>query len=526
MKPTPTYLVLVFLFLSHLSFGQQMPVDFSDPSENFSSFLGSSFSFNTDPQDPSNDVGQFSNSGSNIWEGFYLDLQRAIDLDFQNTISLSFYGFDSNAHTVLIKLENGQNPDVEVTQNIPPGGGWSNNVVFDFSQAVLTDGGTPVNATGEYNRLVLFIDGGVFSGGTYLLDNIDDGSTEVEIPQVDVEYTELVWEDQFETPGIVNPSKWHHQTQVIIPGVGWANGEEQHYTNRIDNSFVDSSGMLHIVAKQETYTAQGLTKNYTSARLNAKFAFTYGRIDVRAKIPVGAGTWPAIWTLGKNINEDGAYWDSQYGTTSWPACGEIDMMEHGIFPNQDINYIKSSLHTPCCYAGNPNGGGIIASDLENDFHVYSLNWSPDQITFLLDGVGYYTYNPAVKDDSTWPFYEDQFVLLNMAMGGIAGNIPSGFDQASMLIDYVKVYQQGELALGENSDIQDNVSVYPNPSSDVIYIETKTTPSNLQLLDMSGKKVHTQRINSRSVDVSDLSAGTYFLVITSNNLQIVKQVIIN
>ena len=112
------------------------------------------------------------------------------------------------------------------------------------------------------------------------------------------------------------------------------------------------------------------------------------------------------------------------------------------------------------------------------------------------------------------------------MGGIAGNIPSGFDQASMLIDYVKVYQQGELALGENSDTEDNVSVYPNPSSDIIYIETKTTPSSLQLLDMSGKKVNTQRINSKSLDVSDLTAGMYFLVITSNNLQIVKQVIIN
>ena len=526
MKYTPTYLLLVFLFLSHLSFAQQMPVDFSDPAENFSSFLGSSFSFNTDPQDPNNDVGQFSNSGSNAWEGFYLDLQRAIDLDFQNTISLSFYRFDSNAHTILLKLENGQNPDVEVTQTIPAGGGWSNNIVFDFSQAVLTDDGTPVNATGEYNRLVLFIDGGVFSGGTYFIDNIDDGSTEVEIPQVDVEYTDLVWEDQFDTPGVVNPSKWHHQTQVIIPGVGWANGEEQHYTNRIDNSFVDSSGLLHIVAKQETYTDQGLTKNYTSARLNAKFAFTYGRVDVRAKIPVGAGTWPAIWTLGKNINEDGAYWDSQYGTTSWPACGEIDMMEHGIFPNQDINYIKSSLHTPCCYAGNPNGGGTIASDLENDFHVYSLNWSPDEITFLLDGVGYYTYNPAVKDDSNWPFYEDQFILLNLAMGGIAGNIPSGFDQATMLIDYVKVYQEGELSIEENTNSQQSVRVYPNPSSDVIYVQTKTTPDSLQLFDLSGKKVRTQQINSTSVNVSDVTPGIYFLVITSNNQEILEKVIIN
>ena len=526
MNQTPAFLLLMLLFFGNFSFAKQMPIDFSDPAENFSSFLGSSFSFNTDPQDPANDVGQFSNSSSNTWEGFYLDLQRAIDLDFQNTISLSFYRFDSDAHTILLKLESGQNPDVEVTQTIPAGGGWSNNIVFDFSQAVLTDGGTPVNATGAYNRLVLFIDGGVFSGGTYFIDNIDDGSTEVEIPQVDVEYTELVWEDQFDTPGVVNPSKWHHQTQVIIPGVGWANGEEQHYTNRVDNSFVDSSGLLHIVAKQETYTDQGLTKNYTSARLNSKFAFTYGRVDVRAKIPVGAGTWPAIWTLGKNINEDGAYWDPQYGTTSWPACGEIDMMEHGIFPNQDINYIKSSLHTPCCYAGNPNGGGTIASDLENDFHVYSLNWSPDQITFLLDGVGYYTYNPAVKDDSNWPFYEDQFILLNLAMGGIAGNIPSGFDQTTMLIDYVKVYQEGELSIEENTNSQQSVRVYPNPSSDVIYVQTKTTPDSLQLFDLSGKKVRTQRINGTSVNVSDVTPGIYFLVITSNNQEILKKVIIN
>ena len=335
-----------------------------------------------------------------------------------------------------------------------------------------------------------------------------------------------VWEDQFDTPGVVNPSKWHHQTQVIIPGVGWANGEEQHYTNRIDNSFVDSSGFLRIIAKQETYSDQGLTKNYTSARLNSKFAFTYGRVDIRAKIPVGAGTWPAIWTLGKNINEDGAYWDSQYGTTSWPACGEIDMMEHGIFPNQDINYIKSSLHTPCCYAGNPNGGGTIASDLENDFHVYSLNWSPDEITFLLDGVGYYTYNPAVKDDSNWPFYEDQFILLNLAMGGIAGNIPSGFDQATMLIDYVKVYQEEELAIGENSDLQDTLVVYPNPSSDIVYIQTQTTPSNLQLLDLSGKRVVTKLATSKSIDVSNLTPGIYFLVITTNNHQVVKKIMIN
>jgi beta-glucanase (GH16 family) len=283
--------------------------------------------------------------------------------------------------------------------------------------------------------------------------------------------------------------------------------------------------MLHIVAKQETYTSQGLTKNYTSARLNAKFAFTYGRVDVRAKIPVGAGTWPAIWTLGKNINENGAYWDSQYGTTSWPACGEIDMMEHGIFPNQNINYIKSSLHTPCCHAGNPNGGGTIASDLENDFHVYSLNWSPDQITFLLDGVGYYTYNPAVKNDSTWPFYEDQFVLLNLAMGGIAGDITSGFDQATMLIDYVKVYQEGELNTDTNLDLEDTVSVYPNPATNIINLSASVALSSVEVYDVSGKLLLTKEKDLTHIDVKEYASGVYFLVINVNNQQVVKKVIV-
>ena len=131
-----------------------------------------------------------------------------------------------------------------------------------------------------------------------------------------------------------------------------------------------------------------MTKSYTSARLNSKFAFTYGRIDIRAKLPIEPGTWPALWMLGKNIDENGGFWDSNFGNTNWPACGEIDIMEHGIFPTKDINYINSALHTTCCNGGNPNQGGTIASDLANQFHVYYMNWSPNQITFLLDSVAF------------------------------------------------------------------------------------------------------------------------------------------
>ncbi|WP_312341354.1 family 16 glycosylhydrolase [Chryseobacterium binzhouense] len=259
------------------------------------------------------------------------------------------------------------------------------------------------------------------------------------LAQVDVVYNDLVWSDEFSTNGAVDNAKWHHQTQLPNGG-SWYNGEQQHYTNLITNSFANN-GELNIVAKKETFTNQGFTKNYTSARLNSKFAFTYGRVDVRAKVPKNQGTWPAIWLLGRNINEPGGFFASTYGTTNWPACGEIDMMEYGIFPSAPDNFIQSTLHTPSSSGNSVNHGGMLASsDISNNYHIYSMNWSPNQITFLLDGVAYYTYNPSVKNASTWPFDKEQYLLLNIAMGGVAGNIPSTFTNASMIIDYVRVYQ--------------------------------------------------------------------------------------
>lgn len=258
------------------------------------------------------------------------------------------------------------------------------------------------------------------------------------VAQVDVVYNDLVWSDEFDNVGAVDATHWFQQTQLPAGG-SWFNGEVQHYTDQTSNAFVDA-GFLSIVAKKEPYTDQGVTKQYTSARLNSKFAFKYGRVDVRAKIPVDSGTWPAIWMLGKNVNEDGAYFDADFGTTDWPACGEIDIMEHGIFPSQSINYIQSTLHTPSSFGNSVNNGGVIASDLASDFHVYSLNWSPYQLSFLLDGIVFYTYNPAIKNADTWPFDKEQFLLLNIAMGGISGTIDPNFTQTSMNVDYVRVYQ--------------------------------------------------------------------------------------
>jgi beta-glucanase (GH16 family) len=135
---------------------------------------------------------------------------------------------------------------------------------------------------------------------------------------------------------------------------GWFNGEIQHYTDREENSYQEN-GRLHLVAQRERFTDQGVTKNFTSARLNSKFAFTYGRVDIRAKLPTGVGTWPALWMLGRNIDEDGAYWENQgFGTTPWPACGEIDIMEHW---GDNQNYVSSAMHTPSSFGGTVNVGG-------------------------------------------------------------------------------------------------------------------------------------------------------------------------
>ena len=261
--------------------------------------------------------------------------------------------------------------------------------------------------------------------------------------QLDVVYDKLVWSDEFDSNKIapINPDLWFQQTQLPT-GTNWHNGEIQHYTNKIENAFVQN-GNLNIVAIKEEFYDQGHTKSYTSARLNSKFAFTYGRIDVRAKIPLEAGTWPAIWLLGKNVNEKGGYWQPKFGTTGWPACGEIDIMEHGIFPNMPLNFVQSAIHTPSSKGNTINKGGTLVSNLETDFHVYSLNWSPNQLTFLLDNEIYYIYKPSVKDEKTWPFDSDQYILLNVAIGGNAGEIDPSFTKTGMLVDYVRVYQSAD-----------------------------------------------------------------------------------
>ena len=337
--------------------------------------------------------------------------------------------------------------------------------------------------------------------------------------QVDVVYSDLVWSDEFNTNGGVNPTNWFHQTQIPASG-SWFNGEVQHYTDQLTNSFVNA-GTLNIVAKKEPYTDQGITKQYTSARLNSKFAFKYGRVDIRAKIPKNLGTWPALWMLGKNINEDGAFFDSSFGTTSWPACGEIDIIEHGITQSQPDNYIQSALHTPSSFGNTINiGGVVVGNNIADNYHIYSVNWSPFQISFLLDGVVFYTYNPDVKTPNNWPFNEEQYLLLNIAMGGVAGTVPSNFTQSSMLIDYVRVYQNTLVDSQAPTNFTASIGAITSTSVELLLNATDNSGTigyNVAYGSSSNGMSGASGIQ-KSVIISGLTPNTYYnFTVTANDL---------
>ncbi len=305
-------------------------------------------------------------------------------------------------------------------------------ITFNFAtdQYINLDPGSPnpIFRT-DFNRVVLQINGE--NNNAQVLSYLDDffynGISTNPV------FNNLVWSDEFDGSGVINSSNWFHQTQLPAGG-SWYNGELQHYTNRQINSFV-GNGSLSIVAKKETFNNQGQTKQYTSARLNSKFAFKYGRVEVRAKLPTGVGTWPAIWMLGKNIVEPGGFWSSTNGTVNWPACGEIDIMEHW---GNNQNYVQSAMHTPSSFGGTINTGGQTVPTASSQFNIYALEWTSERMVFSVNNVVHYIYNPAIKNANTWPFDAEQYLLLNVAIESI---ISPSFTQSAMEVDYVRVYQE-------------------------------------------------------------------------------------
>lgn len=247
-------------------------------------------------------------------------------------------------------------------------------------------------------------------------------------------YAKLVFSDEFENEGSPDDQKWHHQ--VIPPNNGsWHNDELQHYTNRTENSFV-SDGILKIKAIKEEYSYNGSKKGYTSARLNTKFAFTYGRVEVRAKLPSMPGTWPAIWTLGANVNETGNYFGDQYGSVGWPLCGEIDIMEQtGWDKNNTISHFHwGDLNTEVY---SDSGGETAVENASSEYHIYSMEWDSDSIKTYVDDTLVYEFT----NGSNKPFNHEHYLILNIAIGGnLGGDVPKNFTEDTLEIDYVRIYQ--------------------------------------------------------------------------------------
>ena len=154
-----------------------------------------------------------------------------------------------------------------------------------------------------------------------------------------------------------------------------------------------------------------------------------------------------------------------------------------------------------------------------------MNWSANQITFLIDGVGYYTYNPTVKNLSTWPFFEDQFILLNVAMGGIAGAVDPNFTESVMVVDYVKVYQADGVSLDEITYLSNSVKMYPNPANNLIFISSDVAPSNLSVYNVFGKLILEQESNTECIDVSSLKSGVYFVDLYFGEEKVGKRVVV-
>jgi beta-glucanase (GH16 family) len=244
----------------------------------------------------------------------------------------------------------------------------------------------------------------------------------------------LVWSDEFEGANGSSPdaAKWTYD----IGGGGWGNNELQTYTNRTENARIEDGALL-IQAVKESFTgADGIRRDYTSARLKTLglHQWTYGKIEARMKLPYGQGIWPAFWMLGSDIPQ-----------VDWPECGEIDIMEN---IGREPSIVHGTIHGPG-YSGDGGigssytlaGGGRFA----DDFHTFAVEWEKNVIRFYVDGNLYATRTPSELPAGTrWVFDKPFFIILNLAVGG---NWPGNPDATTTFpqtvrVDFVRVYQRG------------------------------------------------------------------------------------
>lgn len=236
----------------------------------------------------------------------------------------------------------------------------------------------------------------------------------------------LVWSDEFDVDGLPDPSKWGYDTHANQKG--WYNREQQYYAGPSAQHALVRNGKLVITARKEAMSAAGDWGGqvYTSARLftQGKAEWTYGYFEIRARLPCGKGTWPAIWMLGTGGR--------------WPDDGELDIMEHvGHRPTR----VSSAVHMLAGNGADDISGAVQIADACSAFHNYHMLWSPNGVHFGIDGFVHLRYPNLKLGARAWPFDAPQYLLLNIAIGGdLGGTVDDAIFPVSMEIDHVRVYQ--------------------------------------------------------------------------------------
>jgi len=353
--------------------------------------------------------------------------------------------------------------DIKVARALANG---TYDITFHFAEPDDVGGGARVfDAFAEGSRVIddldvmAFRDGKVYSALTVTARNVvvSDGELNIDFEasageptlsalvvrskQRPVQEWELVWSDEFDG-GELDASKWS-------PNI-WAprkvNDEDQAYTDREKNLRIED-GMLVIEAHKEDYEGG----RYTSGRVHSdgKGDFLYGRFEVRAKLPRGQGSWPAIWMLPSDpykyssTCEDGEDWQGSSTCDAWPNSGEIDIMEH---VGYQMGHVHGTVHNKAYYWINweQRKGRVLVDDVDENFHVYSLEWSPERIDIFVDDSHYFTYINEGTGWQAWPFDHAFHVILNIAVGGVWGRAGGPIDDSifpqRMYVDYVRVYQ--------------------------------------------------------------------------------------
>ncbi|MFV0469013.1 MAG: family 16 glycosylhydrolase [Dysgonomonas sp.] len=315
---------------------------------------------------------------------------------------------------------------------------------------------------------------------------------------------QLVFSDDFEG-NVLDESKWSIYT-------GYApNQEKQYYTDGYNNLRLEDGNLVIVARKEQAVT----NRDYTSARISSqgKGFIRYGKIEARINVPSGAGTWPAFWMMPE---------ESVYGT--WPYSGEIDIMEH---IGSDPRMISHAVHTANKNGskGNNWSNKQYKDDIENNFHVYSIIWDPDYINFYIDDVKSVTlWRNFAEDYKGWPFDQNFYVILNLALGGTMGgtiddNIFS--NPIEMKVDYVRLYAKNNSSI-DGTTANNKIRVSSTLITNELTIDTNE-PTVVSLFDLMGKLVSRVEVDgSKTISTDKMPKGIYLLKAFDETIKIMKQ----